>query len=79
MQLQPEKDLQDNLSARNQQINNFRQANLRKMDEMRQKDDWCSGKSTFCCRVRQEKHYSVILGTGPAETSFCNQAYYITD
>lgn len=76
------KELQDNLSARNQQINNFRQANMRKMDEMQQKK--MSGVvekvNIFVAEYGKKKHYSVILGTGPGgNIIFGNQAYDITD
>lgn len=76
------KELQDNLSARNQQINNFRQANIRKMDEMRQKK--MSGVvekiNIFVAEYGKKNHYSVILGTGPGgNIIFGNQAYDITD
>ncbi len=76
------KDLQDNLSARNQQINNFRQANLRKMDEMRQKKmtGVVEKINIFVAEYGKKKHYSVILGTGPGgNIIFGNQAYDITD
>ena len=76
------KDLQDNLSARNQQINNFCQANLRKMDEMRQKKmtGVVEKINIFVAEYGKKKHYSVILGTGPGgNIIFGNQAYDITD
>jgi Skp family chaperone for outer membrane proteins len=59
------KDLQDILSARNQQINNFRQANLRNMEKSRQeKMQSVYEKANLYMREYGKKHrYSIILGT----------------
>ena len=75
------KDLQDNLSTRNQQINNFHRL-IRKMDEMRQKKmtGVVEKINIFVAEYGKKKHYSVILGTGPGgNIIFGNQAYDITD
>jgi outer membrane protein len=59
------KELQDMLSARNQQVNNFKQANMRKMDEMRQKKmQGVFDKANVYINEYGRKHrYSIIFGT----------------
>lgn len=59
------KELQDGLAARNQQINNFQQANLRRMDELRQKKmlGVIEKANLFLSEYGKNQHYSIIFGT----------------
>lgn len=59
------KEFQDQLSARNQQINNFRQANLKKMEELRQKkmQGVFEKVNLFVAEYGKSQRYSILFGT----------------
>lgn len=59
------KELQDMLSARNQQINNFRQVNMRRMDEMKKKkmSTVIDKINVYTTEFGKKRRYDMILGT----------------
>lgn len=59
------KELQDMLSARNQQANNYRQACMRKIDDLRQKKMQAvyDKINVFLSEYGKKHHYGIILGT----------------
>jgi len=59
------RELQDMLAANNQQINNFRQANSRKMDELRTKKmrSIFEKINLYVDEYGKKNHYSIIFGT----------------
>lgn len=59
------KELQDMLSARNQQVNNFKQANARRMDELKQKSmqSVFEKANVYLAEYGKKHRYSIILGT----------------
>jgi Skp family chaperone for outer membrane proteins len=59
------KEMQDALSARNQQINNFREANVKRVSDLRQKkmQTVFEKVNVFIGEYGKKKHYSMIFGT----------------
>jgi outer membrane protein len=59
------KEFQDLLSARNQQINNFKQANIRNMEKMRQQtiQSVMDKANVYLSEYGKKHKYSIILGT----------------
>jgi outer membrane protein len=59
------KELQDFLSAQNQQVNNFQQANMAKIEEMRQKKmgSIFEKANVYMAEFGKKHHFSIIFGT----------------
>ena len=59
------KELQDILSARNQQVNNFRQANLQNLEKLRKEkmQSVFDKINVFLVEFGRKHHYRLILGT----------------
>lgn len=59
------KELQDMLSSRNQQINNFRQANIRNMEKIRldKMQSVFDKANVFMTEYGKKHNYGIILGT----------------
>jgi outer membrane protein len=59
------KEMQDMLSARNQEVNNFKQANTRKMEELRQKNmqGVFDKVNVYLSEYGKKHHYTIIFGT----------------
>jgi outer membrane protein len=59
------RELQDMLAARNQQANNFQQANMRKIDELRQKkmQTVFDKANVYLAEYGKKHRYSIVFGT----------------
>lgn len=59
------KEFQDNLALRNQQVNNFRQYNMRRMEKLRQEklQRVFEKANVFMAEYGKTHHYSIIFGT----------------
>jgi outer membrane protein len=59
------KEFQDLLSARNQQVNNFRQANMRRMEELKNEKmkSVIDKINVYIAEYGKKHRYSIILGT----------------
>ncbi len=76
------KELQDMLAARNQQINNFKQANIKKMEELRQKkmEGVFDKVNVFMNEYGKKHRYSLVFGTAGGNIVYADdRSYDITD
>jgi outer membrane protein len=73
------KEFQDLLSARNQQVNNFRQANIKKIEELRQKkmQGVFDKVNVYMGEYGKKHRYSMVFGTaGGGSILYGNEGKY---
>jgi outer membrane protein len=72
------KELQDELAASNQQINNFRQASMNKLEKMRQEKMQAviSKVNLYMAEYGKKHRYSIIFGTANGSIMYGNTAKY---
>lgn len=60
-----QKEMQNMLSARNQQLNKFRQVNIRRIEKLRQEkmQGVFEKSNVYMAEYGKKHHYSIILGT----------------
>ncbi len=69
------KELQDMLSARNQQVNNYKQANMRKMQTLRENKlkDVIDKVNVFVNEYGKKHKYDIIFGTSAGNIVYANE------
>ncbi len=70
-----QKELQDKLSARNQQLNNFKQANMRKMQKLREEKmkGIIDKVNVYMKEYGKKQGYDIIFGTSSGNIVYANE------